>query len=160
MLSDAAHIHDWGRPRTECTTELLCPSLIVRILARMRRSTLDHALAAGADPSASPLLAARAAQLVTPRTRQRLAATLEHVALTVDAPRGRVRTLPLRAAVRANRGAMLELAAVLRQPGLLYARGIAVVEVALTDGTGPAYTDPRGEGLARQLGLAAETLSG
>ncbi len=159
MLSETFRVHDWGRPRTDCTTELLCPNLIVRTLARMRRSLLDHALAAGADPSASPLLAARAAQLVTLRRRQRLAAALEDAALTVDAPRGRVRTPPLRAAVRPNRDAMLELAQVLRQPGLLYARGVAMVEIALTDGTGPAYTDPRGEGLARQLALAAETLT-
>ncbi|MFZ0088751.1 MAG: hypothetical protein WAL63_04540, partial [Solirubrobacteraceae bacterium] len=114
----------------------------------------------GADPSASPLLAARAAQLVRPTTRSRLAGALERIALSVDAPRGRVRVLPLRTAVRPNCQAMLELAGRLRGNGLVYARGVAVLELVLTDGTGPAYTDPRGEGLARQLQLAAEHLNG
>jgi hypothetical protein len=73
----------------QCTAKLFEPSLVVRLRARARRPTLDRALAAGADPSASPLLAARAAQLVDPGTRQRIAACLEQFAATVDVPRGR-----------------------------------------------------------------------
>lgn len=136
------------------------PRRVVRLGARLRRLKLDRALAAGADPSASPLLAARAAQLVAPTTRQRIAGYLERFASTVDAPRGRVRTLPLRGAVRANQGALIELAGQLRHGGLSYAHGIAMLELLLSDGTGPAYTDPTGEGLARQLALAGEGLIG
>jgi len=68
--------------------------------------------------------------------------------------------VPRRRAVEANRFALLDLAATLRKGGLLYARGIAILELVLIDGTGPAYTDARGEGLARQLELAGASLGG
>ena len=149
-----------GRVRSERTAELFEPRLVVRLRARARRLKLDRALAAGADPSTSPLLAARAAQLVDPSTRQRIAACLEQFASTADRPRSRVQTLPLRGAVRPNQEALLELARTLRHPQLYYARGIAMLELILADGTGPAYTDPTGEGLARQLALAVQGLTG
>ena len=107
------------RARSERTAELFGPRLVVRLRARARRLKLDRALAAGADPSASPLLAARAAQLVDPTTRQRIAACLEQFAFTADRPPGRVQTLPLRSAVRPNQEALLELARMLRS-GQLY----------------------------------------
>ena len=149
-----------GRVRSQRTAELFEPRLPVRLRARAHRLKLDRALAAGADPSTSPLLAARAAQLVDPGTRQRIAACLEQFAFTADRPRSRVHTLPLRGAVRPNQEALLELARTLRHPQLYYARGIAMLELILADGTGPAYTDPTGEGLARQLALAVQGLTG
>ena len=91
---------------------------MVRLRARARRLKLDRALAAGADPSDSPLLAARAAQLVDPSTRQRIAACLEQFAFTADRPPSRVKTLPLRDAVRPNQQALLELARTLRREQL------------------------------------------
>lgn len=73
-----------GRGGPERTAQLFEPRLLVRLRARACRLTLDRALAAGADPSASPLLAARAAQLVNPSVRQRIAGHLEQFAFTVD----------------------------------------------------------------------------
>jgi hypothetical protein len=143
-----------------CTARLFEPSFVVRLRARSGRLGLDRALAAGADPAASPLLAARAAQLVDSDTRQRIAASLERFASTMRLPRGRVRTLPLPGALRRNQDALIELARMLRDGGVLYAQGIAQLELVLCDGTGPAYTDPSGEGLAHQLALAAEGLIG
>ncbi len=144
----------------DCTQALFEPTLVTRLRARLRRMDLDHALAEGVDPSSSPLLAARAAQLVAPRARHRLAAALERFVLTAEASPARVRVLPRRHAIDANRSRMLELSATLRTSGLLYARGIAILELVLIDGTGPAYTDARGEGLARQLELAGASLGG
>jgi hypothetical protein len=132
---------------------------LVRLRARARRVQLDRALASGADPSASPLLAARAAQLVDPGTRQRIAAHLEQFASTVARPHSRAKTLPLRGAVRRNQEALLELARTLRRPQLYYARGIAMLELVVADGAGPAYTDPTGDGLARQLAMAVQGLT-
>lgn len=154
-----ATVRGWCSPQANGTTPLLAPGPAIRLRARLGRLELDRALAAGADPSASPLLAARAAQLVRRRTRQRLADGLEHIALTVDARRGRFRTPPLRGAVRANRAELMELAATLRRARLVYARGMALLELILIDGTGPAYTDPAGEGLARRLALVADALT-
>jgi hypothetical protein len=158
--TSTASIRGWRNRPLERSGCLLSPSLATRVIARARRLELDHALADGADLAAAPLLAARAAQLVSRRNRDRIAAALERVALMVDAERGRLRTPPRRAALRANRGELLRLAERLRQDGVVYARGIAVLELILIDGTGPAYTDPRGEGLARQLQLAADSLNG
>jgi hypothetical protein len=147
-------------PRLGRAGTVFAPSAVTRLLARTRRLELDRALAEGADPASSPLLAARAAQLVGRAGRYRLAASLEHLALTADAPLRLFRTAPRRGAVQANRAALMELAMTLRQGGLLYARGIAILELVLIDGSGPAYRDGRGEGLARQLQLAVAGLGG
>jgi hypothetical protein len=163
MLGDgigSGNAYQLRSPWLDCTQALFEPTLMSRLRSRSRRLALDRALADGADPTASPLLAARAAQLVNRAARYRLAANLEHLALTADAPRRLFSTAPRRASVAANRSALLELASTLRQGGLLYARGVAILELVLIDGTGPAYTDRRGEGLARQLHLARAGLGG
>ncbi|HEX3974691.1 MAG TPA: hypothetical protein VHW96_00420 [Solirubrobacteraceae bacterium] len=148
------------RPWLECPQALFEPTLITRLRARGRRLELDRALAEGADPSSSPLLAARAGQLVRSSSRNRLASALERLALTADAPPTRFGAVPRRRALRANRFALMDLAGTLRKGGVLYARGIAMLELVLIDGTGPAYTDARGEGLARELELAGASLGG
>ena len=145
-------------PWLACTQRLLQPRLVTRLLARGRRFGLDRALAEGADPTSSPLLAARAAQLVRPANRMRLAAALERLALAAEGHPARFNVVPRRRAMQVNRFTLLHLAATLRTGGLLYARGIAILELVLIDGTGPAYTDARGEGLARQLELAGANL--
>ena len=138
---------------------LLGPSAAVRIAARLRRRTLDRALANGADPAASPLIAARAAQLASASIRARIADGLERLALSADRPRSRARILPSRAATLGNRSELLELAGLLRRDRPLYAPGVAMLEVILTDGAGPAYTDLRGEALASQLQIARARLT-
>lgn len=92
--------------------------------------------------------------------RQRIAASLVQFGSTAEGPRSRVQTLLLRGAVRPNQEALLELARTLRHPQLDYARGIAMLELILADGTGPGYVDPTGEGPARQLALAVHGLTG
>jgi hypothetical protein len=89
-----------------------------------------------------------------------LAHALERLALTTEGMTGLFRVAPRRQAVRANRQALLDLAVRLRRGGPLYARGIAILELVLIDGTGPAYRDAHGEALARQLQLAGAGLGG
>src|SRR5947209_3640618 len=139
---------------------LVGPSKRARLSARLRRSALDRALAAGADPAASPTVAVRAAQLGAPSPRARSAAGLESIALAASADRGPARIQPSRPAVRANRERLLDLAALLRRSGPLYAQGVAMLELVLIDGCGPAYTDRRGEALTRELELARLSLCG
>ena len=142
------------------SARLLGPSITVRAAARLRRNKLDRALIASADPAASRLIAARTAQLGRRSTRARLADGLELLARSADAPHGRSRILPSRAAVSRNRRDLLELADTLRRDVPLYARGLAMLSVILTDGTGVTYTDHRGHALARQLASARATLAG
>ena len=140
------------------SARLLGPSTTVRAAARLRRGALDRALIAGADPSASRLIAARTAQLGRRSTRARLAGGLERLARSAGEPHGRSRILPSRAAVFRNRSDLLELAGTPRSDVPLHARGLAMLNVILTDGTGVTYTDRRGDALARQLAIARATL--
>jgi hypothetical protein len=144
----------------EDATCLLAPGRWTRLVARGRHGTLDRAIAAGADPAGSPLLAARSAQLATMRTRHRVAADLERVARSAAGGCSRFRTLPSRRAVRRNRDELMALAGTLRADGAAYARGIALLELVATDGAGPAYTDPDGALLAGWLRQARRRLAG
>jgi hypothetical protein len=161
LIQSAYAITDGSFPGSplQRATRLLEPSAAVRIAARLRRGMLDRALTNGADPAASRLIAARAAQLASASMRARVADGLERLALSADSPRSRVRILPSRAAMLGNRSELLELAGLLRRDRPLYARGVAMLEVILTDGASPAYTDRRGEALARQLQIARAGLT-
>lgn len=143
-----------------CPQRLLAPAPWVGALARLRAQGLDERLAAGADPLTSPLLAARAAQLARPAARERIAAGLERMALSFEGPARRFAILPARGAIEPNRACLLSLASALRSHRPAYAGGIAEARLIVTDGTGPAYTDRRGDGLARQLALAQARLGG
>jgi hypothetical protein len=140
-------------------TRLMCPARLTRLVARVRRFPLDVELAAGADPAACGQLAAQATWLTRPATRGRLARGLERLALAPERPPSATRTLPSHAALRENREALLDLAGLLRGDRRLYVRGIARLDLLLIDGAGPAFTDRRGEALARALQLAREALA-
>jgi hypothetical protein len=139
---------------------LLHPGPLIRAAAWLRRSKLDRALIEGTDPASGAQLAARAAQLTGRSTRANIATGLERLALSVDEPPSRTRVRPAREAAIANRSALLDLAALLRRGGPVYANGVARARQLVVDGTGPAYTDRRGEALARALELAAADLDG
>ena len=139
---------------------LLAPGRWTRLVARRRHAALDRAIAAGADPAGSPVLAARSAQLAAMEMRQRVAADLERLARGAGQPGCRFRTLPAREAVRQNRGELMDLARILRAGGAAYARGVALLELVVTDGAGPAYTDRHGAILARRLRQARQRLTG
>jgi hypothetical protein len=126
------------------SARLLEPSITVRAATRLRRDKLDRALIAGTGPTASRLIAARRAQLGRRSTRARLANGLERLARSAGAPRRRSRILPSRAAVARIRPDLLELAGTPRSDVPLYARGLPLLNVILTDGTGVTYTDHRG----------------
>jgi hypothetical protein len=147
-----------GCPPVADVERLLAPSATTRVRARLRHARLDRRIAAGADLATSPLLAARAAQLVSPDRRARIAEGLEHAAHLDEACGSYFRTLPRREAIRENRKQLIELAAMLRDDRVAYARGVALLELVLTDGAGPAYTDRCGTALGRQLRLARDSL--
>jgi hypothetical protein len=127
------------------------PGPIVRLLARVRGSSLDRALIDGADPSSSPRLAARAARLSSSATRNGIAAGLERMLGEADAATSRWATLPHPRALAANATEISELAQILRGPVPLYARGLAMLRALVTDGTSAAYTDRAGSSLALAL---------
>jgi len=127
------------------------PGPIARLWARLRSHSLDRALIAGADPAATEQLAARAARLTSASMRREVARALDRLALDErDAP-ARWQVRPSKRAAATNAAELHALAARLREPGPLYARGIAVLRGLLTEGTSPAYADRRGDLLAQRL---------
>jgi hypothetical protein len=120
-----------------------------RTLARLRAVKLNDELLAGGDPGGSRLLAARALQLTSPRSRAALADGLRRLLWRAQASAGPLTVVRVqRDAVCANASALAELGSLLDSSAPLYAQGVAALERLLGDGTGPAY---RGD---------AETLAG
>jgi hypothetical protein len=137
----------------------LQPPRRARVGARVLGARLDRALIAGADPSKSPLLAARAARLTSRDTRSQLADGLDVVLASAQQPPSRSKALPRHSTVLANAGLLRELAGILRGPAPLYAGGIARVQRLLTDGTGPMYGTRDGVALERELRAARVAVS-
>src|ERR1700749_4660105 len=97
MLSQgagSANSYSLARPWLDCTQALFEPAPLTRVRARLGRLKLVHALAEGAAPVSSPLFGSRAAQLVSPAARQRLAVALERLVLTGDGPAARWQVQP------------------------------------------------------------------
>lgn len=132
---------------------------LTRLLARLRGNALDRALSNGADPAASPQLAARAAQLAARPAREQLATSIERLVELACAPPRRRPVDLNQAAIRGNAEAMREIAAQLHGPAPVYARGVATLQQLLTDGTGPVFdTGSPSATLARTLERASATL--
>jgi hypothetical protein len=147
---------------TEVSNEMLLAEqgLIARAGARLRGRTLDQKLIEGADPAASPQLAARAAQLTKRSTRDLIADGLDRLAAGPNLRTSRWRVLPSETAIEANAPELHSLATLMRGPAPVYARGVAMLRGLLTDGTGPAYTDREGVALARGLLAARDAVAG
>lgn len=128
-----------------------------RLATRLRWAALDRALVSGADPSASPALAARAAALTASDARLALAERLDLLVSPAQPP-SRLRLAPPRRSIAANAPALWELAAVLRGPAPLHARGLAMLMRLLTDGAGPLYRRGEAAALADALSDARAAL--
>jgi hypothetical protein len=148
-----AFTDDFDR-RAEAT---FAPGWAARVGARLRARVLDRALIEGADPASSQQLAARAAQLTARATRAQVADGLERLAGARGSERRWV-VKPHGGAIAANADELTELSELLRAPVPVYARGLAMLRALLSDGTGPAYTDRVGFGLAHALRDARSAL--
>lgn len=143
----------------EQTHALLAPTRRARIAARLRARTLDLELAAGADPTNSAALAARAALLASPRYRSAVAEGLERLLRGAQGPQRRWWALARHTTVRANSSELAQLASLLRSSRPAYARGIAILNLLLTDGAGAAYQGGPSQ-LARELREARSAIDG
>jgi hypothetical protein len=135
------------------------PRPAARLLARARGPWLDGALMAGADPSGSAVLAARAATLGSRRARRALARAVDGIVRSAHRPPNRVQLSPCRQAVLANESTLQDLAAGLRGDAPVYVRGVARLGALLSDGSGPVY-DGDADALAEQLDVVAAELAG
>jgi len=139
------------------TQRVLSPGRVARLIARVRRAGLDHALAAGEDPLASPQLAVRAATLTAAGTRTMIAGQIDDLLQAAEHPRGNWVVRPQRGSVLANAQALGDAATLLRETPLLRARGIAMLSELLHDGAGPVYLGDATR-LARRLDAASAAM--
>jgi hypothetical protein len=139
-----------------------------RLLASCQAGRLDRELAEGASPEASAALAARAVRLTSTEFRRDLAASLRRIVMATGEPTP-VRSAPFaaakspdparpprvplcRARISRSARALAELAGRLAEPGPVPARGVAMVTLLLSEGTGPLYREASGD----DLGFLAE----
>ena len=134
--------------------------LRVRLAASWRGGALDGQLAGGVDPRTSLVLLIRAQQLTGPRNRKRLAGGLARALRTAQN-----RTPGLTAAVRPCASEVLAARTVLEAlnrrllaDGTVNARGVAVLQLLLTDGGSPLYRPAEPGALASHLRAAAVAL--
>ncbi len=139
--------------------QLFEPGLGVRIRARVQHRVLDRELSEGANPADCPEWAARAAELAKRASRERVADELEQL-IRYGERTHPVRLGPHPAAAQVNRGRLEQLIALLRGDGPLYVQGLARLQVVLSDGAGPVYTDRDGRALARELRRVHAALMG
>lgn len=131
-----------------------------RIMARIRYFTLDSELALGVSPGASARLALRARRLTGSRERYRLARGIESILARTASPAGSRWPPPpvCRDRVRAAARDLDALAARLRSPGPVAARGVAQASLLLRDGRGPLYRRASREDLRARARRAAHAL--
>jgi hypothetical protein len=114
-----------------------------RIVARIRGWSLDADLAAGAPVDSDARRAARARLLVDPKRRVALAGYWERLMATPPRPapaQGRISLpAPCRDRIEVARPELERMVALLRSPHPVPARGVAMANLLLTDGTGPVH---------------------
>jgi hypothetical protein len=134
----------------------------LRLKVRWSRPRLDRKIADGGLHELSPALALRARQLIEPRTRRRTARNLRDIVKFVDrAGLGRVVSAVVieRRAIRVGREAILGLADRLDGTAPVSPRGVARVQILLTDGRDSPFFNPHcGYTVANAIWEAADLL--
>src|SRR5690349_1277680 len=115
-----------------------------RLRARLSHWELDALIAAGIDPASDPALALRAARLTSRGHRRRLASSIERLARESRGAQSPALSsaVPLVVEqVREARDSLFWIAAVLRGPEPVAARGVARLQRLLTDAASVLYTE-------------------
>lgn len=132
----------------------------LELIAGWRAGELDRQLAASASPAGSALLAIRAQRLTSRRFREHVAAGLTRAVRDAEAgtPGCSAAVQPHRGELFAERHVVATLDRRLRGAEPVSARGVALLELLLSDGTGPLYRPTEPGALASLLRAAAAAL--
>jgi hypothetical protein len=134
---------------------------LTKLRARLQGRSLDRALATGADPAASAVLARRAAWLTSTKNRRALARALRRA---LEPPIGRggpsPAVSPHQGELAATRLPLAGVAALLESDDPIYARGVAKLQVLLTEGGSPLYSPRRVGELRREVDSILAALDG
>jgi hypothetical protein len=130
-----------------------------RVWARLAAASLDARLRAGEDPRADAVLACRSRQLVSRRTRVRIAGAVERVCSRPPKTAVFSAAIPVDwRAVEIARPALEQLASALRSRESVRALGVALTQMLLTDGTSALYRPAHPEELYEVARRALLTL--
>ena len=127
---------------------------LTALRARLRAPILDRQLAAGIASWRTPVHAARALQLTSPRSRHTLAGSLERLVETADDHRGPFRgaaVQPCSEQVHEALPLILAIAVHLRSTAPVAASGVARLRALLSDGGGPCYLPSHDDALRSAL---------
>ena len=132
-----------------------------RLVAVFHGRHLDRDLESGADPDTSVLLSIRAAALIDPSRRRRLARTLSHMVTDAErSPHPFDGRLPVaRQEILEARELIEETVSLLLRGGPGNPMGVARVQVLLEDGASPLYRSPVPGALRDRLEAAIEALA-
>ena len=133
-----------------------------RLEARLLADRLDRSLAAGIPPESDVLLALRAERLARASTREELAAAVERLVREATEPQhalSRAPSLAVLSRVARARSELESLVERLLAPVPVPARGVALVEILLRDGTGPLFRYESTADLALQVRRAGDALA-
>lgn len=134
---------------------------LTRVRARLGGRSLDRCLSDGVDPASSALLAQRAAYLTSTKTRRSLARSIRRL---LDAPAQRrgpsAAVSPHRGELGAARLPLARVAALLEIDEPVYARGVAQVELLLTEGSSALYAPQRAGQLRGEVEAILNAMEG
>jgi hypothetical protein len=132
------------------------------VRARVLAARLDAALAWGADPCDSAVLAQRAASLTSRRSRDRLATSVDNVLGAAARPPGRrsVAIDPCRSELAAAKELLGTTGELLRSAEPVYAQGVAMLACLLRDGGSALYAPVWPGALRQELDFITAALHG
>jgi hypothetical protein len=123
-----------------------------RVQARLRAHGGDRALAEGASPDDSVVLALHARRILSPRARAALASSLRRIVYTTqDGSTGRTGAPFSRPQVRRATVELVELADRLDRAGPIAPQSVAMARVVLADGSGPLFRHDADQSLRLRL---------
>jgi hypothetical protein len=130
-----------------------------RLTTRLHRAALDGRIARGDAWEDDEQLASRAAELIELATRRRIADNLERAIADEGRPRYLSPAVPVHgSAVAVARPVLEQLIVALRCPGPVWPRGVAIVELLLTEAESPLYGAPEEETLVAEARHALDEL--
>jgi hypothetical protein len=153
-------VADWDHASALRGESGLGLGLLTRVRAGLLRSRLDAAIAQGTDPCESRLLAYRAAQLVSGRSREELATRIEKVnAAATRRPQGRSAAVePCRDELHAAGPCLAQVVELLRSTAPVYCQGMAMLAWLLRDGGSALYAPAWRGALRYELELVVAAL--
>ena len=135
--------------------------ILIKARARLRGRSLDRALSNGEDLASSPVLTRRAAWLTSTKNRHTLGRSIRRLLEAPATRPGPSAAIPAhRSELAAARLPLARVAALLEIDEPVYARGVARLQLLLTEGGSPLYTPHQTGQLRSEVEAILDALEG